>query len=392
MLKILILHVTYPTRASYLQDWLEAFYEEPKLDIININVYKSISCELIKKYINEVDLTILMHSCTADSLVYVNKLIPILQSRKTKLAAFIGNELNMPHIRILDRINFVKKIGADFILTQLLEEAGKWLYKETSSTVVEAPHGLNYQRFCPTVPHRKRRITFGVRSYRYPIYLGDNDRNRIIEYTSTLGCNNDVSFTKRLDPSEWANFLNHCTATPTTEAGGWYLQRDDKLVQDIYNYIKSNSKKIIINRGNISTALLNGLPFKVKYILKSILNYLPFYDQAQVGDDVDFEEIYSKFFINQKKCPKYSKCISSRHFEAIGTKTVQVSFPGRFNDILIADKHYLALEENYKNIQEIILKLQDPDFCEKLSQDTLEYILDSHTYSHRVSNILEKLK
>jgi hypothetical protein len=34
---------------------------------------------------------------------------------------------------------------------------------------------------------------------------------------------------------------------------------------------------------------------------------------------------------------------SSRHFEAVGTKTCQIMFRGRFNDILAADRHYLAL-------------------------------------------------
>lgn len=388
----MILHVAYPTRASYYSDWLEAFNSHSRINVTEVNLFRNDAGELLKENLNNVDIILLLHSCTADSLIYIDSVAPLLQSRNCKLIMFVGNELNMPHIKLSDRIELARKLGADIILTQLLQEAGDWLYKYTGAEVLSLPHALNEKKYYPTTPHHKRNIMFGVRSYRYPTYLGDNDRNRIVEFVKSLNCANDISFIKRLDPEDWAKFLNRCKATPTTEAGGWYLERDDKIVQEIYDYATSGSNKIIINRGTFLTKIVNGLPMQFKQLIKNVLKYLPIADQANATDDLSFDLIYNQFFINRQKCPTYSKCISSRHFEAIGTRTIQISFPGRYNDILQANKHYFELDTDFKNIAEIMNKLEDKDYCEDFSQNALEFVLENHTYDKRISTLLTHLK
>jgi hypothetical protein len=82
------------------------------------------------------------------------------------------------------------------------------------------------------------------------------------------------------------------------------------------------------------------------------------------------------------------KAISSRHFEAIGTKTVQIMFPGRFNDILRAGEHYLALDRSFGNLHDVCAALRDPVALARITDAAHEYALSGHTYAHRVRSVL----
>jgi hypothetical protein len=82
------------------------------------------------------------------------------------------------------------------------------------------------------------------------------------------------------------------------------------------------------------------------------------------------------------------KAVSSRHFEALGTKTVQIMFPGRFNDILRPGEHYLALERDLRNLDEVCAAVRDPTLLTRLTDSAYEYALSGHTYEHRVRGVL----
>src|SRR6516162_857657 len=68
----------------------------------------------------------------------------------------------------------------------------------------------------------------------------------------------------------------------------------------------------------------------------------------------------ARFFAGRPCCPVYSKCISSRHFDAAGTGTCQILLRGRYNDILAADEYYIALDPDLGNVDEAIARFRDP--------------------------------
>jgi hypothetical protein len=82
--------------------------------------------------------------------------------------------------------------------------------------------------------------------------------------------------------------------------------------------------------------------------------------------------------------------IVSRHFDAIGTKTVQVMYPGRFGGI-IDESNYIRLDLDHNNLQEVMDKLKDESFCEELASRTREKICDTHTVAHGVRKSLDWL-
>lgn len=397
-MKTLLLYSNHTDQMSYYDDWVDAFKEHPDFDTTPVNLFDNYASDIHKKVIKlieGVDLIVLHHSMNGDTLKYLTPFVSALKNRRGKLVSFVGNEVNLPTMGMAPKIKILKDIKADFIATQLLLEAGEWLYKECSkSRVLSLPHGLNPAKFHNTTSVEDRKIDVGTRSARYGVYVGDNDRNGIIQYfyktplelKLDLGLNENEQ--KRFDRSGWANFLNSCKSTLSTEAGSFYLEPDDKIVMEIHEYLKSKSSKFVLpNETFLRKAYRFIVPSFVRKIVISLLK-----DQIVEADGVDqdtkFQEIYDNFFANAQKAPVYTKAISSRHFDAIGTHTLHVMYPGRYNDILKPHEHYFELQKDHSNIDDLLSLLKDPKKIQAITSVTYDYVLQNHTHKHRLDTLL----
>ena len=116
-----------------------------------------------------------------------------------------------------------------------------------------------------------------------------------------------------------------------------------------------------------------------------MLKQLPLRHEAIYPDAVSFEEIWALFFADRPRCPAYSKCISSRHFDAAGTGTCQILLRGRYNDILQADQHYIALDRDLGNLIEAIERFRDPTERSRVAEAAYTMVHDGQTYRHRLA-------
>jgi hypothetical protein len=82
-----------------------------------------------------------------------------------------------------------------------------------------------------------------------------------------------------------------------------------------------------------------------------------------------------------------AKCITSRHFDAIGSHTCLVMYPGFFNGIL-TEEHYIKLERDHSNIAEVRARILDAAHCDGVVSRAREYLADCHTHAHRVRQIV----
>ncbi len=142
-----------------------------------------------------------------------------------------------------------------------------------------------------------------------------------------------------------ANFLRQCKGIIGAEAGTYYLERNDWTIQAVNAYLKEHP-------------------------------------------DATFAEVFERFFKNHPRTIS-GKAISSRHFEPIGTQTCQVLLEGRYNDILVADEHYIGIKKDFSNVQEAIDRFKDVSYRTAMVKRTFEYAMDKHTYRHRVQSILQ---
>lgn len=390
-IRTLVLFAQYDVRASYYDDWLDALNEAPCFSVVPLNICKPDALDQLKAILPNVDAIILLHSVNADHVFYLEPLVPLLADRKSRLLSFVGNEVNLPGAPIADKRRVLAGIKPDVIATQLLAEAGEYLWGDLAP-VVSIPHALNPKSFRRLIPQEQRQLDLGVRSFRYPPHLGDNDRNRMMDFflqecrrwglTLELG-------EGRLDREAWAAYLNQTRGTLATEAGSWFLSRDDSFIADIQAYTSaSKGRRLVLSSSNVRLRrVAHRLPWWLRRALVALLRRGPIRYDATVSSDFPFEEIYEKFFLNRPRAPVYAKCISSRHFDAVGTGTTQILLEGRYNDILTPGIHYFSLAGDFSNVDDVISRFRDPATAQCVADAAFEHVMANHTYAHRAERL-----
>ncbi len=387
-IKTLVLAHRYPHRASYFDDWADAFATAPFFAASFLNILE-LSPKQLERALGEHDLAVLLHSCTGDTTDYLEKLAPAFGARnRGRLVAFVGNEFNSPYAQMSRKIAVLRACNPDIVATQLLREAGVYLYGDICTNVVSIPHALNPKAFRPGPSHEARATDIGVRSYRYSPLLGDTERNDILDYFRIHGPERgltvDVDTVARLGRQEWAAFLAGARGTISSEAGSWYLDRDDALVMRIHEAIKNERSGLVINRGEGVRRLVRRLPVPIKAALGKVLRHGPIKFAGFEDEGLDFDDLYERFFKTAPRCPAYSKALSSRHFDAIGTKTCQILVAGRYNDLLTPNEHYIAVDADLANAEDAISRFKDAGERARITAAAYEHTMAAHTYQHRM--------
>jgi hypothetical protein len=73
--------------------------------------------------------------------------------------------------------------------------------------------------------------------------------------------------------------------------------------------------------------------------------------------------------------------ITPRHFEAIACKTAQVLLRHHYKGVLEADRHYIALEHDFSNFDEVMAMCEDDGYLQNLVDRAKEEVLFDPKYS-----------
>jgi spore maturation protein CgeB len=274
------------------------------------------------------------------------KTVEWFRKRRGRLVVFVGNEYNL----MADKIEFIRSTEADYVCSQLPFEAARWLYEGCKrSKILAIPHALNPKLYSPhPCPHRT--IDIGFIGHLYDYFIGDLERTNLIQFFQRngrgLGMSCDIR-TQRLPREGWAQFLRRCRGILGAESGTYYLDRTGRIIEDVRKYAQRNPK-------------------------------------------VSFEEIHGLFF-KKHQCPVSGKAISSRHFEAIGTKTCQILIEGHYNGILVPNQHYISVKKDLSNMSDVVYRFKDENYRNEMTQRAYEYVMDGHTYRHRVDLLLRTI-
>jgi hypothetical protein len=384
-----VLTVRYSHRASYLLDWEDALLRSPLFKASVFNLFRRSERQAAMRAVEDAELVVALHACSADTLEFLLPLRAAMHARRGRLLMLVGNEYNLPWMRLADKIAFIRETGADFVGTQMPLEAGEWLYDGTGARVLALPHAVNEEAFRRERPDAARSIDIGGRSFRYPVFIGDDDRNRICDLFAELGpaagLAVDISSSGRLARPDWAAFLNDCRATIGTEAGTWYLDRDDRTALAIRDFLRARSGAGTIPADGWLHAAARHLPYAAKAGLKALLSQTALRHEALDPADEHAAAIHARFFAGQPRCPAYSKAISSRHFDAAATGTCQILVRGRYNDILEPDRHYIALDPDPAGAVAAIERFKDAWERRRIADAAYELVHDAHTYRHRLA-------
>lgn len=394
MTAVLLLYAQYNVRASYYDDWIEAFRSHPALLTRELNVCDPLAPLKVRRLLRGADLVVLLHSVNADHTFYLTPLTSALQARECRLVSFVGNELSLPGCLITERRAVLAALEPDHVATQLPLEAGIYLWGDLPRlSVLAVPHALNPTAFVPGPPLGERSTSLGTRSFRYPATLGDQDRNVMLDYFRTEGPRRgfvtDIS-DQRLDRTQWAAFLANTRCAISSEAGSWFLSPSDEHLLALATLSQQRSGGPTPARYELAWArrLVHRLPWWLRqqvlgFVQRGQIPYAP----MKFAEGLDAADI-ATYFTKATRPNVYGKCISSRHFDAIGTRTAQLLLEGRYNDILVPGRHYLALKADYSNLEMVWETLHDTAALQQLADEALEHVLASHTYSHRVTALL----
>jgi hypothetical protein len=335
---------------AYHDQWVKAWLDSPHLQTTLVDFSRSLSWREYRE-VYAADILVFLHSTNSNEFLIPRILRKTIRFTRAKKVFFVGNEYKF----MGEKMELIDELGIDLICSQVPEKYAEWLYAPCrSARVICVPPGLDASRYRPRVPIAERPIDIGVRAFEYPWYLGDRDRAEITETflrsPKLSSFRTDISMDPeaRFTGDGWADFLNQCRATISTEAGASYLQRNDRLRNDVNAFLASNPH-------------------------------------------APYAEVYDRFFRSGVPESVSGKVISSRHFEAIGTRTAQIMFPGEFNGILLPDVHYIALNRDYTNFDDVLARLEDTSYLEKMTANTLEYCLAEHRFETRIERVLRHL-
>ena len=300
-----------------------------------------------------------------------------------------------------DKLSFLNAVSVDVIATQLIQESGEWYYEVVpSAKVCSLPHGLNPRVFTPGRDLAERPVDIGSRSADYGPFVGDNERVALHEFFLRVhkkhGLIVDIKIgSDRFGREQWADFLRRCKGTISTEAGSAYLDRNDAHIQSIYRMLmQRTSRQLSLSPDSLSRriarmVLPQWVRHKIVLLLRNQLVDVPNTSTIFFGlDKRTIFEIQNEVFGELEPNQYYTKAVSSRHFDAVGTKTVQILFPGRYHDVFRADEHFIPLAKDFSNLDEALKKFRDLSFCRKMVDQTYDYIMSAYTSDHRVAQLV----
>ena len=383
-----LIEARYDYQMSYLDNWRDAWCSAAD----NYKVFNIANNQGLMEYQKEssnFDLIVVLHSVSSDSNLWLQKLNQVQVTNRPPMVMFVGNEFSSPFLSTEKRLDLISQISPEFIATQLPIDSAKWLYERVGSKVIAAPPGM------PLLTTKdksiSRDIDLGFRGFRYPWYLMDNERNNVVDQVIDIFKNQnlvvDASHEKRLNSSEWFGFLSRSRFTVSSEAGAKYIFRDDQVWNPVKEYFATEKKFSALDNDVSGMNLLRRLPSPLKSMLKKFLSNLGL-NQGSLykPDSKELEKLISLVDL-EKYESRNGKCISSRHFDAIAAGTWQILAPGKYNDLLIPNTHFIP----WANTNDFRALIENEVSRKSLSIQAFDDLSQNHSYGMRVNTVLREI-
>lgn len=389
-MRLALVEAVYDYKMSYLNEWRAAWSGIAE-SVQPVNVLRSRDIAHFKKELRSFDLIVALHSINADSNAWLPKVQTLLSERSCPLVMFVGNEYSNPWLSTEMRLKQIKSVYPEIVATQLNIDSAEWLYRGTTRKVVAAPHGLPFG----VKPSNSidRPIDLGVRGFRYPWYLLDDERNNVLKAVEAavyaLGGKIDSSDSHRFEHNEWFQFLGSTKITASSEAGSRYIFDTDEVWIPVLEHLSGTSGTLrSINNDAKGMAAARHLPAPLKSLLRRIARTIGV-EQGSIAvmDSEVSAELRS--LVKVEEFPHVDgKALSSRHLDAIATGTWQILQPGRYNEVLIPGVHFSSWDPG-KGVETVSDALEA--FRDGRAENAYLDLEANHSYGSRVQDILDTL-
>lgn len=249
----------------------------------------------------------------------------------------------------------IKEIGFDIVLTCIPQDALEYVYPKaefpdvTFITVFTGYVSDDFEaRRPPALPLAERPVLIGYRGRdiggRYGRLGFDKFEigRRMKEICDARGVKTDIAMDEasRIYGMAWFDYLGRCRAMLGTESGSNVFDFDGAIEE----------------RFKAMSAANGGVP-------PSYAEFLPVV--AARDGEIDMGQV------------------SPRVFECALMRTPMVLFRGRYSDAIEPNVHYIALEKDFSNIDQVLTRLEDIPALEAMTDRAYVHLVASGRFSYR---------
>jgi hypothetical protein len=344
-LSILLLCDDRPGKANTIHDHVESFrrYSRHQVRTFNpIDMSRSFALEL-----DEFDVVVIHYSLVLSLDRYVG------QHFRDKLKRFSGLKVQFmqDEYRWIDRATAAsREIGLDILFTVAPEPAASQLYDSRLPGVRRFPTLTGYVpeslEHLARRPLRDRPIDVAYRGRDLPYWGGRLTQEKqliaqgFLERAPKYGLRTDIAWREqdRIYGDRWLDFISSCRATLGTESGASIADFDGGVERAVRAFMQEHP-------------------------------------------DASFEDVHEAV-LGSFEGNVTVKAISPRVFEAAALGTALVMFPGDYSGIVSAGEHYIVLEKDFSNMDEVVAKLKDDDFVTGLVERAHAHLVRSRRWSY----------
>ena len=351
---ILVVYAGYPTRATLL-DGLYCFdrYSEDKVSYLNLRL------KSVPRYIRKLDFDLVIFHTLFFTSRHDPRAFNALMRKALPLAECAGVKVMIPQDEFINAqgVNeFIRMFAIDVVFSVMPE----WEWPRIYNTI-----DRSYVRICRVLPgylddvrlKKMRRFGNGIKTRgidigyrtagRPPAWFGRHGllKQKIadvfVDKGRRFGLKLDIS-TSAADTllgDEWYRFLCRCKYTLGVEGGTSIIDRDGSIKCKTEEYCKKNPHARF---DDIEKACFPGL-------------------------DGQFR----------------GYAISPRHLEACATRTCQVLTEGEYNGILLPGRHYIAVKEDFSNLEEVLKEIKRDALRKQIVETAYQEIVESGKYTYR---------
>ena len=253
--------------------------------------------------------------------------------------------------------NFIKEFNINYVFSVAPENEWKNIYSTVNFSKVKFISVLTgylddkklrlIQRYVSK--NQDRDIDIGYRTAGKPYFwfgrhgfLKEEIAKIFLKLAPSRGLNIDIS-TNNEDAilgNSWYQFLARCKYTIGVESGTSMIDPDGSIKKNVENYLQKNPQ-------------------------------------------ANFEEVEKNCFQDlDNTCNLYA--ISPRHLEACATRTCQVLTKGEYGKVLKPGQHYMELNKDFSNINELLDDLVEDKKREKIVENAYHDIVASGKYTYKM--------
>lgn len=327
-------------------DHIDAFRRHSRHDIHTLNtrdMRRSIALDF-----GYFDVVVIHYSIVLSSLNYLSA------DFRDKLRRFRGLKVEFiqDDYRWIDRETAASRdIGIDVLFTVVPEPAASQVYDERLPGVRRVltltgyvPENLVGR---PNRPLGERTIDVGYRARDLPFWLGRLSREKVwigerfLERAPAYGLRCDIAWTEdaRIYGERWIEFVSSCRATLGCESGASIADFDGSVEQAVLTFMDAHPR-------------------------------------------ATFEEVHEAV-LRPYEGNVVMNIVSPRVFEAAALGTALIMFPGQYSGVVSPGEHYIVLEKDFSNMDDVVDKLRDDRLVSAMTARARRDLIESGRWSYR---------